>query len=311
MRKILSIINEKFAWVLVSVLIIILAFLSPLNLHPFHMLQTIKSVTAYALIALGQTLVVLTGCVDLSTGPLAVLTMLFTSQWARGNNFSLIWIIPSLIGIGVVTGLFNGVFVSFLKVEPMIMTLVTGTVLQGVYLLYTGGAPKGRIPPLIRGVATGTIAAAIPQAVVLLLVIAGVLWFLTKWTTLGRRVYYVGSSRRAAWLSGTNPATIIIIVYLVSSLLSILAGLVLGGSIGYGTLQIDVMDYSFFPLIITLIGGTNFVGAQGGVFNTIIGTINISLLLSIVILFRVPLWGKYFIQGLLILFALFGGRRKS
>lgn len=304
MKTLFLYIFHRPVWLVLITLTIILASISPAHLKPTSLLQMLKSTVIYNLIAIGQTVVVLSGCVDLSTGPMAVLTMLFTSQWARGVDQSLLWILPTIICIAVCVGTLNGILVSFFQVEPMIVTLVMATVLQGVYLLYTKGAPKGQIPSIIRAVATRSIEGLMPQVLLLWFVVLLLMFFISRYTILGRQIYYVGSNKNAAWLSGMRWRRTIIGVYITSALLAGLAGLILGGSVGYGTLQVDPMDYSFFPLIIVLVGGTEFVGAQGGVINTAIGSFAISILLSVVTLFRVGQWGKYIVQGLLILFAL-------
>lgn len=304
MKTLFLYIFHRPVWLVLITLTIILASISPAHLKPVSLLQMLRSTVIYNLIAIGQTVVVLSGCVDLSTGPMAVLTMLFTSQWARGVDQSLLWILPTIICIAVCVGTLNGILVSFFQVEPMIVTLVMATVLQGVYLLYTKGAPKGQIPSIIRAVATRSIEGLMPQVLLLWFVVLLLMFFISRYTILGRQIYYVGSNKNAAWLSGMRWRRTIIGVYITSALLAGLAGLILGGSVGYGTLQVDPMDYSFFPLIIVLVGGTEFVGAQGGVINTAIGSFAISILLSVVTLFRVGQWGKYIVQGLLILFAL-------
>lgn len=292
---------------LFSFLVFILAItasISPRNVYPANLLQICKPAAIYGIIAIGQTLVILTGGVDLSTGPLTILAFLLTSGLTRGYNNALLWVIPLLLCIGAGLGFFNGLLVVKAKIEPMIATLMTASVVQGAFLLYTGGAPKGYIPPALRFIGTGRLFNFIPTSIVVWLTMSLAMVVVLRKTVFGRYIYYVGSSRLTAYLSGINVEMTIILVYIISGLTSTIAGFVLGGFLGVGTLQLDVMDYSFTPLIAVLLGGTDFVGARGGVGGTIGAVFLVGLLTNLLTILRVAQWGKYILQGLLIILAI-------
>ncbi|RLA97567.1 MAG: hypothetical protein DRG83_15635 [Deltaproteobacteria bacterium] len=278
----------------------LIAWVSPRSLHPLNLLQTLKSSSIYGIIALGQTCVVLTGGVDLSTGPVAILTLLLTSDLSRGHNSPLVWIIPLLLMLGAGFGLLNGILITLGNVEPMVATLVTASIVQGFYLIWTKGAPKGVIPPSLRLLGTGRIGGVFPAAIAFWLVLSLIFLCILRKTRFGRCIYYVGSNPQSAYLSGINQNVVVLIVYMISGICSVIAGFVLGGFIGIGTLQLDPMDYSFTPLIITLLGGTDFVGAIGGIEGTMLGTVVMGFLLNLLTLFRVATWAKYVLEGVLI-----------
>jgi len=300
-KKILSILTGS---PLVLMLIIILLFtgiFSPKSLHPSNIVAVIKMAPIMGTIAIGQTIVILTGNIDFSTGFITTFILNLSSGLMKSRNEAALWAALICLLVGLLIGLFNGLLVNITKAESLVCTLAVGSIVQGVYLLYTKGAPKGGIPPAVRFVGgPGKLFGTIPVSVILWLVFSFLaMWFLRK-TRFGRSIYYVGSNRVAAYYSGINVGKVVISCFMISGLTSAIAGLLLGGFLGVGTLQLSVLDFSFIPIISVIMGGTSFVGAVGGVGLTVIGTLTMQYLLNLLTILHIQYWGKMVLQGVII-----------
>ena len=294
-------------------IIAITGVISPQSIYPSNLLGVTKLSSVMGIIAIGQTLVVLTGGVDLSTGAVMTLSLVLASGLMKGEDSTIIWVVPFIVAVAIVIGLFNAFIIIKGRVEPMIATLVSSAIIQGIFLIYTKGAPKGGFPPLIRYIGRGDLLGGIPVSVVFWLSLSIIAIIMLHDTRFGRSVYYVGSNRKAAQLSGINIGKTLTLVYLISSVCSAVAGLLLGGFIGVATLQLNMMDYSFTPLTAVLMGGTSFVGAEGGMGGTILGVFTLQLITNLLIILHMGKWARTVLEGLTIIafISFFEWRRKS
>ena len=274
---------------------------SPGSLHPSNIVAVIKMAPIMGMIALGQTLVILTGHVDFSTGFITIFTLTLSSGLMNARNENALWASLVCLVIGLLIGLFNGLLVTLTNAESLVCTLAVGSIVQGMYFLYTGGAPKGGLPPVIRFIGgAGKLFGTIPVSVVFWLFLSFVAWYVLRKTPFGRSIYYVGSNPLAAYYAGINVKKLTISCFMISGLTSAIAGLLLGGFLGVGTLQLNVLDFSFIPIISVIMGGTSFVGAVGGIGLTVIGTLTMQYLINLLTILHIQYWGKTILQGVMI-----------
>jgi ribose transport system permease protein len=302
--KILTFVSHlitRFPLIFILVLIVVATgIVSPLSITPKNLLSVTKLMAVLGVIGIGETIAILGGGVDLSTGSTMVFSLVVSSGMMRSQNSA----IPSTLGvlflIAVVIGLMNWWVAVKARVEPMIGTLAVSSIVQGVYLIYTKGAPKGGIPPIVRFMGRGNVLDFIPMPVVIWLGLSIGAIFLLHKTRFGRSLHYVGSNPVAAQLSGINTQRTIAISYILSALCSVFAGVLLGGYIGIGTLELNVSDYTFLPLTAVLMGGTTFASGIGGIGGTIVGTFVMGLLSNLLIILRMAKWAKLVMQGVII-----------
>lgn len=299
--------------IILAAIIVVTGVISPQSIYPKNLLNVSKLSSVLGVIAIGQTMAVLTGGVDLSTGAVTTLSLTVASGLMRGENGNILWVTAVMLAIAVCIGLVNAFMIIRARVHPMIATLATSALVQGAYLLYTKGAPKGGFPSIIRFIGRGNLFGVFPVSVLVWLGLSAIAILVLRKTQFGRSVYCVGSNPVAAQLSGINSARTIALVYIISSVCSVLAGLLLGGFIGVGTLQLNTMDYSFTPVTAVLMGGTTFVGAQGGVGGTILGIFVLQLLTNLLTILRMAKWVKFVLQGVLIISAIafYAWRKKA
>lgn len=192
-------------------------------------LRAISASAAYiGIIAIGQTVTILLGGIDLSVAYMlnlaaVVLTALQAAEWGNGGVFLVIL-------LGAIIGALNGAGIAFLNISPLVMTLGMNSILQGATLLYTNGAPKGYAPDLATTLSTDSI--GIPVVVLLWLGLAIVVTVLLKTTTFGRGLYSVGSNRVASMLCALPIKPITITAYAISGASAAVGAVLLVGYSG-------------------------------------------------------------------------------
>ncbi len=200
--------------------------------------------------------------------------------------------------IGAVIGIINGTVVTQFKVAPFIATLGMSSIVLGVALVYSQGAPRGGIPPQMRFWANGFFG-PVPAAAVVWAIFAVVMVLLIRHTVYGRYLYAVGANQVSAHLSGVRVQLITMLGYMISSISSVIGGLVLAAYIGLGTLKLGD-DYMLNSIAAAVLGGTPFEGGRGSLVGTIGGALFLYVLFSLLAVLDIPFIGKLPYGGRLI-----------
>ena len=201
--------------------------------------------------------------------------------------------------IGLAIGTANAFGVLFLKIAPFVMTLCTTTICEGICYVYTQGSPTGSAAPFIRALGTGRLF-GIPFSTLIWLALAAAMWVVLRFTALGRRLYAVGGSPKAARLSGIANVRVVAGAYIFCALMSAVAGLILTGYHNIASLTL-AGDYSMNSLAAALIGGNAIEGGRGGVWGVVLGSFFMMLLMAILTMLGISQVGKLIIQGCIIL----------
>lgn len=224
-----------------------------------------RQASALGVVALGQALVILGGGIDLSVGSMVTLTNVFAVSIMQGKDENILPAVAVCLLLGLLCGVVNGIGVLKLNIAPFVMTLCTMSILQGVYLVYTGGSPSGNVSPWLKQIGNGFLVGPIPYSTVIWLTLALLVWVVLKFTPYGRKLYAVGSNPKAARLCGIRVERIKFSTYILSSLLAVVAGLLASGYIGTTSLSLG-NDYINNSLAAVLIGGNAIEGGKGGVW---------------------------------------------
>lgn len=302
-------------------LILLSAYLSvatPHFLTTGNLTNVIRQSSITAMLAVGQTLVILSAGIDLSVGAVAAISacvaaVLMTQQFnIAGYMIGPVsfWVgLPIALSVGLLAGFINGYIISRGRIPDFIATLGTLTTLRGIALLVTGGLPvpshltatelKGYLPEQIIWLGNGSVF-GFPTAglVALLTVIIG--WFILRYTALGRSIYAVGGNRDAARVSGINVDRIKIAVYILGGLTAAVAGIVLAGRLNSSNaLMADGEELRSIAAVV--IGGTNLFGGEGGILGTLIGALIMGVLSNGLNLLNVSAFWQRVTQGLVII----------
>ncbi len=273
-------------------------------IQPAYLLQQLRIAGFLGIVALGMMMVILLGHIDLSVPwTLASAAMLATAVGGA-------WAIPVGLGVGLAVGLVNGLGAAYLRVPSMIFTLGVNAVLRGLMVMLTGGfAPQSNATPAMLWLANGTPLGIDNSVIVWALLAAGLSFMLTR-TPLGRYIYAVGNREAAAYLSGVNTRGVLIASFVICSMSSALAGLLIAG---YSDKAFQSMgDVYLLPSIAAVVvGGTNILGGQGRLSGTVVGTILIVLLQSVLSVMQMPEAGRQIIYGVVIIVMLLAYGRSA
>jgi ribose transport system permease protein len=251
--------------------------------------------------AAGQTILILTGGIDLSLAwNLNFSAILLTKLAANENTFGAVsWALSAAILSSVLFGILNGMGVAFLRIPPLVMTLGMNTVLFGLTTYYTKGTPQGTAPDIILDLATGRVL-GIPWAVVLWVVVSIFVVFLLSRTNFGRDLYAIGNNVQAAYLSGVSVRKRLVASYGLAGLFAGLTALLLVGYSNQSYLRMG--DAYVLPSIAAVVvGGTSILGGSGGYMGTIAGAILITLVQSLLTIENRPRADQQILFGVIVL----------
>ncbi|HEY7035266.1 MAG TPA: ABC transporter permease [Thermomicrobiales bacterium] len=255
--------------------------------------------------AAGQTLLILTGGIDLSLAWNLNFSAILMTQLTK-NDISaghVTLAIGAALLSSCIVGFINGLGVAFLRIPSLVMTLGMNAVLLGLTLYYTKGTPQGTAPNVIIQLATGRIA-GIPWAVILWAVVSAILIFVLRRTTFGRRLYAIGNNRQASYLSGVPVRAVLVASYTAAGFFAGLTGLLLTGYSNQSFLRMGD-PYVLPSIAAVVVGGTSILGGSGGYVGTIAGAIIITLLQDILSIENRSQADQQILFGLVVLIMLF------
>lgn len=234
-----------------------------------NILTILLQISVIGIVAVGQTMVMITAGIDLSVGSVVGLSGVVASLLMA----SLGWPVPVAVlggvGAGVVAGGVNGLLVTGLKIPPFIATLGMMSIARGAALLLSGGVAVHGAPPGFDWLGNGTVLGIPVPVVILALVVAGVGVVLNK-TTLGRHAFAIGSNEETARMSGVNVSKELVKVYTLCAGLAGLGGVILASRTTIGSPTAGQM-YELDAIAACVIGGTSLFGGVGSVSGAVIG----------------------------------------
>jgi ribose transport system permease protein len=265
-----------------------------------NFLNVFEQTTDLALVSIGQTLAILSGGIDLSVGSLISLTSCLTSGLINNSPDRVIPVVVGVLALGTLVGFINAGLVVALRVHPLIVTLGTGAVLQGVTLLYALG-PVGRVPRGFNFLAYGRVH-GFPLGATIAVLLCLLVAFLLRYLPLGRQVYALGDDANSARLVGLSRARVLMLVYGCSGFCCAATGLYLAARFGVGQPYAGV-NYTLASITPVVLGGTLLSGGKGGVIGTLLGAFLIALLNNLLNFMDVSKHYQLVAQALIIILA--------
>lgn len=301
-RGIFGKMSEFSLLVALVILIIVFYIMEPRFLSERNVYNIILQVSILAPIAIGQTLVILTGGIDLSVGSiLAFSQAVGAGLLLGGNNIFLSCLASIFIGMGL--GLINGMLISYLKLPPLIATLGMMSIARGLQMTWTLGATIYSLPEAFRYLGTA-FWLGVPAPIYLVIAIFILFYLIMKYTVLGRSIYAIGGNPQAAIISGISAKKVTLWVYTICGFMTALAALLQlmrlnahEASAGQG-LELET-------IACVVIGGTSLAGGRGSVLKTAIGTLVYGVILNGLNIIGVNPFVQKTVIGSLIIFAVF------
>ncbi len=256
---------------LVGILVVLFLFFgvkSPVFLKVETLMKLLKQASIYGIIAIGMTFVITSSGIDLSVGSVVGLSGIVVSM-CMVSGIPVILSILIAIGASILVGLFNGVLVHNAKVPPFIATMASMTVVRNVILLMTGAKTISNLPQSFTSFASGSVL-GIPNMFLtwLTIIILGI--FITGRTVFGRNIYAYGSNKESARLSGINISSTVYGVYIFSSIVCGIAGILMAARLGNGVPTSGV-GYELDAIAASVVGGASLDGGEGSVIGTVLG----------------------------------------
>jgi ribose transport system permease protein len=263
-----------------------------------------------AIVAMAQTLPILTAGLDLSVGSIFVLANCVASAIVVGSPAETAVGIVGVIAVGALCGSLNGLIVVYGRLQPIITTLATGAIYYGLALALRP-TPGGDINSDLADIVTGRIFGSIPAMLIVLLVVVLVVWVPFRRSVLGRAAYAVGSSEPAAYMSGVPVGKAKFLTYLLSGVLASIAGLLLTFITYAGEASASIAGtYTLNSIAAVVIGGVSLFGGVGSAIGAIFGAFVLRTINDLLFVFDMePLWQPLFLGIILLLAVSLGSFR--
>jgi ribose transport system permease protein len=288
-------------------LFVIGGVIQPGFLRPTNVFSVLVVASFIGFVAAGQSLVILTGGIDLSVAWVINAGGVMLTSLAAGNDLNAAWVVPATLCMGLGVGLVNGLGIVFLEVPPVVMTLGMNGVMQGLVLGLTNGftssSAKAYAPRVVSQMVNGALPGGVPVDLLLWVAIAASLWVVLNRLTFGRWIYALGNNPVAAYLAGGHTRRISILAYMLAGGFSAFTGIILAGYAGQATLGAGD-PYLFASIAAVVIGGTSILGGRGHYLGTIAGAMILTVLTDVLTLMSIPEAGRSILYGLAILAAL-------
>jgi ribose transport system permease protein len=289
------------------VLCLVMNFASPYFFTQKNLFNVARGMSTTAIMAIGMTMVIVSGGIDLSVGSVAAVSAMLTARLMTYHN------VPPWISVicgmlmGLLLGATNGFIITRIKVNPFITTLGMMSIARGLtYLLATGlqGTVASNIP--MRNEAVNFLGSGyignVPFPVIEMLVLVTIFTIFLQHFVLGRQIYAVGSNEQAARLSGVNVANVRLFVYTLLGGLAALAGVMGAGllstaptNLGLGN-ELDV-------IAAVVIGGASLAGGEGTILGAVIGAAIMAVIRNSFVLLKLPIYLQTIAIGVVIIIA--------
>jgi ribose transport system permease protein len=287
--------------VVIAIISAILSLLSPVFLSPYNLRTVLLEITTNMYIALGMTLVMILGGIDLSVGSIVAMVGTLTVGFMALDHLPIGLAVTLGLTLGGATGLINGLVVAYFKLPSFIVTLAMLNVARGVAYVYSGGHSTRMMDPAFTGVGSGYLW-FFPLPVIYMAALVTIFVVLLNRTKFGTYVYAIGGNRESARLSGVPIKRVEIITFTLSGVMAAFAGLVLSARMFSGQPSVGI-GYELDAIAACVLGGASLSGGIGRISGTFFGAIVIGIISNGLVLINVSSFWQLIVKGVIILIA--------
>lgn len=309
-----SLLNSQALWVMCAIVVacVFLSFSTDAFLTTKNLYNITRNVTFVAIVALGMTIVIITGGIDLSVGSVLCLCSMVLATTMHGGASIYVGIAAS-IGAALAIGAFNGYLIAYLGFPPFVVTLgmlsvarSLAMVLSNNTVVFEFGPDHQKLLALGGGSTFG-----IANPVLYMIVLALLVGFVLRWTRYGRWIFAIGGNEKAATLTGVPVRAIKLSVYMISSLSAGIAGIVMTGWLGAVTTNLGT-GMELQVIAAAVIGGANLAGGVGTAFGALVGAALIEIIRNSLGLLGInAFWQGTFIGGFILVAVAFDRLRRQ
>lgn len=314
-RSIKDYVQEYGALIALVLLVVVIGAISPQFRTLNNFLSLLRQSSVNGFIAFGMTLVILTGGIDLSVGSTLAVTGALCAGMITRMGIPVPAAMLLTLVLGFLLGAVSGLLITKGRLQPFIATLVTLTVYRGLTLIYTGGRPISGLTkaeymggPVLQFFGKGDIA-GIPFPVILFIGVFVIFFIILNKTTMGRKVYAVGSNAKCAELAGISINKVKMMVYSFSGVMAALSGLILLSRLNSAQPTLGE-GFELDAIASVALGGTSMNGGRGKITGTLIGILIIAVLNNGLNILGVSSYYQDVVKGLVILVAVLSDKNR-
>lgn len=296
--------------IVLVVLCVVVGFIKPAFLSQYNLTTLSRTISFTTMVAFGQTLVLLTGGIDLSVAGVAGMSGIL-SAWLMVNTSIPWWLaIILVLALAFICGSINGILITKMNMVPFVVTLATGSIFTGIIYVVTKGSPIMGMPAQATKLGQGILFRILPYPAIAMIVLALVGTYMLRYTPFGRYIYAVGGNQNAASIAGIKVHKVTTMVYGISASMAGIAGILM--TCRLGTAQPTVgADWVMPSVTAACIGGTSLAGGRGSIVGAVVGGIFMGVIQNLIVILQIsPYWEKV-ITGLVILAAIAIDRLKA
>jgi ribose transport system permease protein len=286
----------------------IFAFMEQNFVHERNLTNIGRQLSFLLIVTMAQMLVLLTAEIDMSVGFTIALTSVVSSM-VMVDHGVLLGVLAGL-GVGLVIGLVNGIIVARFRVPSFIVTIGMGSIAFGVALTLSNGSPISGLPESFTSALGNSNLGPVPVSLIIALVVFGLLYLVLNWTTLGRYFYAVGGGENAARLVGVPVFRSKVLAFVLCSVLTSLAGILLTARVSSGEPNLGG-DLLIMSIAAAVLGGTSFFGGEGRLGLVAVGALFLVVLNNGMNLIRVSSYTQGIVLGVLLVTAVVIDRLRS
>lgn len=297
-------VREAGISIFILILVVAVSLRAPSFLSVDNFKDILLNISILAIVALAQTMVIITHGIDLSVSSMIGLVAMMVAFVVKQNpEMPVLFAILLGMALGTVLGSFNGLIITFGRVPPIIATLGTLSIYRGLVFYYSQGTwiNSFELPKNFKLLSKGT-PLGLPNMVIIAIVVAVIVYYFLRFTRTGRDIYAVGSNPEAAQFAGIRKQRITFLVYLMSGLLCGLAA-VLWASRFESAQTNTALGFELQTVAASVVGGVSISGGVGTVPGVLLGALLLGIIQNSLTLIRISPFWQLAAQGLLILIA--------
>jgi rhamnose transport system permease protein len=296
--------REAGITVFILILVAAVTLRNPAFLTADNFQDILLNISILAIVALGQTMVIITHGIDLSvSSTIGLVAMMVAFVVKQNQDMSIVLVVLLGMALGAVLGSFNGLIITYGKVPPIIATLGTLSIYRGLVFYYSQGTwiNSFELPKSFKLLSKGT-PLGLPNMVIIAILVAVIVYYFLNYTRTGREIYAVGSNPDAAGFAGIRKDRIIFLVYLLSGIAAGLAA-VLWASRFESAQTNTALGFELQTVAASVVGGVSISGGVGTVPGVLLGALLLGIIQNALTIVGISPFWQLAAQGLLILLA--------
>ena len=294
---------KKFGIVLVLVALCVFFSLATegVFINPANLLNVARQVAMIGICAVGMSIVMITGGMDLSVGSMQGLISVLTATMMVAGGFPIWLAVLCALLLGLLLGLFHALIFNVVGVPPLIITLAMYTSYRGLAYVISGGTPVFGFDEAFTMLGQGYIL-SIPIPVIIMVIVMMFGWFLLTKTSIGKYIYGIGGNEEACRLSGVNIRAMRYFVYGLSGFLASLAAIVLLSRVNSGQPKSGT-GFEFEVITAVVLGGVSIKGGAGNIWGVLVGVLIMGVMKNGFVLMNINEYFQMVLQGFVLLAA--------